>query len=255
MDINLDTTTIPLNLQQEFSSSTNISHVSESLAKGVPIRGSVSNAESRSAVLEISPEAQTLANTREAEANEEAKFGSRSMLGGLEERTTSAVDKAQNRVNMPLDGGPIVPETIFEQNAAEMIADGNKAKLELAMSGELQNVANEDVLDLHMAMEAAAFQIPPEVNGTLTPQPTGNLAEQDNPSMTPVDPAMSRAEGPSASSVMGMGSVEAMQNELMSPATSLQELEGRRDMVSYGAGGDAPLLNPEQQPAVLATLA
>jgi hypothetical protein len=105
-----------------------------------------------------------------------------------------------------------------------------------------------------MAMEAAAFQIPPEVNGTLTPQPTGNLAEQDDPSMTPVDPSMARADGPSANSVMGMQPLDSMSNEFSSQPASLQEFEGRRELLSYGATGDTAQVAPEQEPMVLAKL-
>jgi hypothetical protein len=104
-------------------------------------------------------------------------------------------------------------------------------------------------------MQAAAFQIPPEVNGTLTPQPTGKISDQDNPSVTPVDPSLVASDGPLAHSVMGMEPLAAMQDTVLNQPKTMEDLEDHRQMFSYGASGENGVSSGSPDAAVLAELA
>ena len=254
MDINADVNSIPLHLQQEYNSANSVGNVAESLAKGVPVRGDLSSP-NVSAVLNISEEATTLASSREAVESEELRHGERSILGGVNSQGQSPIERALDRVNQPLDGSSLIPETVAEREANDMIAELTQQQVELERSQQTKVAANEDLVDLHMAMEAAAFQIPPEVNGTLPPIQSGKISTQEDPSLTPVEPSLAGSDGPLAKSVMGMDPLSAMQNQFTDLPKTVSALGDRNELFTYGAEGDAGDPASMQSPTVLTEVA
>ena len=254
MDINTDVNSIPLHLQQEFNDANSLGNVAESLAKGVPPRSDLSTP-NVSAVLNISDEAVTLASSREAAEDEELRYGDRSILGGVTTQDQSPIERALDRVNQPLDGSSLIPETVAEREANDMIAEATQQQVELERSQQTKVAANEDLVDLHMAMEAAAFQIPPEVNGTLPPLQSGKISTQEDPSLTPVEPSLEGSDGPLAKSVMGMDPLNAMKNEFTDLPKTLSALVEKNELFTYGAEGDAGDPTSMNTPTVLTELA
>jgi hypothetical protein len=238
MDINSDITTIPLQTQKAFDSAAGPDQVAETLAKGVPLRGEVGRPDS-SAVLNISPEAQTLALKLEAVEDEEAQYGQRSIIGGVGEQGILPSSKAADLLNASTVGAPVAVVPTAERDLGDVVGDQVEQSVQMASIREGKEASNADVLDLRMAMQAAAFQIPPEVNGTLPPQPTGKLAAQDDPSLTPVDPALQTSLGPMASSVMGMDPLRNLPEDYLNNPSASQGLGGNDlDMMTYAADGD-----------------
>ena len=238
MDINSDITTIPLQTQKAFDAAGGPDQIAETLAKGVPLRGEVGRPES-SAVLNISPEAQTLSSTREAVEEEEAQYGQRSIIGGVGDQGILPSAKVADLLNSSAVGAPVAVVPTAERDLGDVVGDQVEQSVQMANIREGKEASNADVLDLRMAMQAAAFQIPPEVNGTLTPQPTGKLAAQDDPSMTPVDPALETSLGPMASSVMGMDPLRNLPEDHLNNPSASQGLTGNDlDMMTYAADGD-----------------
>ena len=238
MDINTDLTTVPLSLQRSQDLASNAGVVSESLAKGVPPGADLSEPQT-SAILSISEEAKTLASEVEEETQDDVRFGERSILGGVEETGQGKVNAALERVNQPPSDSLINPETVAQRELNDVVMEKNEHNFELSVAENTKAVAQADIAELHMAMEAAAFQIPPEVNGTLAPQQMGGLTDKENPSMTSVDPSLESSQGPLANSVMGMDPLSSLGDALRKPAPTLEALDARREMFTYGAAGDS----------------
>ena len=128
-------------------------------------------------------------------------------------------------MNQPLDGSSLIPETVAEQEANDMIAELTQQQVDLERSQQTKVAANEDLVDLHMAMEAAAFQIPPEVNGTLPPIQSGKISTQEDPSLTPVEPSLKAPMARWRKSVMGMDPMNAMNNQFTDLPKTVAALE------------------------------
>ena len=238
MDINSDITTVPLHLQRGQDLLSHAGVVEDSLAKGVPPGADLSRPET-SAILSISDEAQTLAAGLEDDRAEEARFGDRSILGGVEEKGQGKVNAALARINEPPSESLLDPKTVTQRELNDVVMEKNQHNFELGVAQNTKAVAQADISELHMAMEAAAFQIPPEVNGTLAPLQMGGITEKEDPSLTPVDPSLESSQGPLANSVMGMDPLAGMGDALKSPAKTLEALDSRREMFTYGAAGDS----------------
>jgi hypothetical protein len=254
MDINTDLSSLPMTLQAQIPEIPAASTIADSLARGLPAAVDLGGS-GKGAVLEISDEALTLATEREDVTAEESRFGDRSILGGLEERRTSPADVVQDRASLLLDGSALIPETLFEREASDLILEANEKIQDIAIARNTRVVSTEDMADVLTAMQAAAFQIPPEVNGTLTPQPTGTISDQDDPSATPVDPSIVASDGPLARSVMGMDPLAVLQDTILDQPGSMLELEAHREMFSYGADGENGQTSSAPDAAVLAQLA